>query len=62
MTLAPPPATIVQILPLGFRTVNFKEALVCIYKRVISHRETGVSRSVNYSTLIGMIPSHLDRG
>lgn len=28
MTLAPPPATIVQIRPLGFKTVNFREALV----------------------------------
>lgn len=29
MTLAPPPATIVQILPFGFRTVNLSDALVC---------------------------------
>lgn len=29
MTLAPPPATIVQIRPFGLRTVNFKDALVC---------------------------------
>ena len=28
MTLAPPPATIVQIRPIGFNTVNFKDALV----------------------------------
>lgn len=28
ITLAPPPATIVQMRPLGFKTVNFKEALV----------------------------------
>lgn len=28
MTLAPPPATIVQIRPLGFKTVNFRDALV----------------------------------
>lgn len=29
ITLAPPPATIVQIRPFGFNTVNFKDALVC---------------------------------
>ena len=29
MTLAPPPATIVQMRPFGFKTVNFKDALVC---------------------------------
>lgn len=29
MTLAPPPATMVQIRPFGLRTVNFKDALVC---------------------------------
>lgn len=29
MTLAPPPATIVQMRPLGFKTVNFREELVC---------------------------------
>jgi hypothetical protein len=29
MTLAPPPATIVQMRPFGFNTVNFREALVC---------------------------------
>jgi len=28
MTLAPPPATIVQMRPFGFKTVNFREALV----------------------------------
>lgn len=28
MTLAPPPATIVQIRPLGFKMVNLREALV----------------------------------
>jgi hypothetical protein len=29
ITLAPPPATIVQMRPFGFNTVNFKDALVC---------------------------------
>lgn len=29
ITLAPPPATIVQIRPFGFNTVNFNDALVC---------------------------------
>jgi hypothetical protein len=28
MTLAPPPATIVQMRPFGFKTVNFRDALV----------------------------------
>lgn len=32
ITLAPPPATIVHIRPLGFNTVNFKDALVCNVK------------------------------
>lgn len=32
ITLAPPPATIVQIRPFGFKTVNFKDALV--YNRI----------------------------
>lgn len=39
MTLAPPPATIFQILPLGFRTVNFKDALVC------NHKKRGIEES-----------------
>lgn len=29
ITLAPPPATIVQMRPFGFNTVNFRDALVC---------------------------------
>lgn len=28
MTLAPPPATMVHMRPLGFKTVNFRDALV----------------------------------
>jgi hypothetical protein len=37
MTLAPPPATIVQMHPFGFKTVNFREALVRNSKDNISH-------------------------
>jgi len=32
ITLAPPPATIVQMRPLGFKIVNFNDALVCKIK------------------------------
>ena len=32
ITLAPPPATIVQMRPFGFKTVNFRDALVCNFK------------------------------
>ena len=35
ITLAPPPATIVQMRPFGFKMVNFKEALVCKFKEAI---------------------------
>lgn len=37
ITLAPPPATIVQMRPFEFKTVNFKDALVCnIYISIMS--------------------------
>jgi hypothetical protein len=37
MTLAPPPATIVQMRPFGFKTVNLREALVWNNKGGISN-------------------------
>jgi hypothetical protein len=37
MTLAPPPATIVQMRPFGFKTVNLRDALVWKKDHVISH-------------------------
>jgi hypothetical protein len=42
MTLAPPPATIVQMRPFGFSTVNFREALVC-KKRNGSYRTVKIN-------------------
>jgi len=44
MTLAPPPATIVQIRPFGFNTVNFKDALVCNIER--ASKLTTISNSI----------------
>jgi hypothetical protein len=39
ITLAPPPATIVQIRPFGFKTVNFKDELVCKHKNIVNASE-----------------------
>lgn len=49
MTLAPPPATIVQMRPFGFSTVNFRDALVCKKRSGSLLKSSGTYRTVNKS-------------
>lgn len=51
MTLAPPPATIVQMRPFGFKTVNFRDALVWKNKDIISHLENNSKKHIVLSQI-----------